>query len=285
MICIPIIAETNAAVLDLLAAAAGEPADLHELRLDALREPPRVEDLVAASSRPVIATCRSVKEGGHFAGGDRERRDILARAARAGARYLDLEPADLDELRGVGNATLIASLHDFDKTPDNLTELVLGLAALESADWVKFAVTPRRPTDNLIVFEALARCPKPAIGIAMGELGLVTRVLGGRFGSRVTFGSLRRGVESAPGQPTARELAEVYRVKRITPSTSVYGVRDDGAAAGANHIECNRRFSELALNAVCLPLAAADTGELLAVLDSVSTCGCPESGQARQKLA
>ena len=85
MICIPVGAADNAAMLDLIHRAGDEPADAHELRLDALREPPRLEELVAASSRPVVATCRSRAEGGGFSGSATERRGILLRAARAGA--------------------------------------------------------------------------------------------------------------------------------------------------------------------------------------------------------
>lgn len=273
MICIPISAETNEGMLRLLAEAAAEPADLHELRLDHLTELPNVEALLAASVRPVIATCRAAKEGGSFIGSAAERRAILRRALEAGAAYIDAEPDDLAALRGVGAAIRIVSIHDFHRTPDNLAEQVGAMARNTDADWVKFAVMARKPEDNLAVFRAIAACSKPVVGIAMGDIGIISRVLGLRYGSRITFGCLDNGMESAPGQPTARELAELYRVRAITDKTQIYGLLESHDPERSSHAAYNMAFRNLDMDAVCLPLLSGgmeNFNQLLTVLDSLS---------------
>lgn len=262
MICIPIAAETNEQMLALIARAEREPADLYEYRFDSMSEAPEVERLLAAATRPVMATCRSVNEGGGFRGGFADRRAVLRRAGVAGAAYIDSETGDLESLDDCGGAVRIVSMHDFDHTPADLDRRVAALAATR-AEWVKFAVTARSHADNLRLFASLAKCPKPAIAIAMGPKGVPSRILGGRFGSRVTFGSLDAGLESAPGQTTARELSELYRVRSITPATELHGFLGDIDRPAAGHVADNRAFAEAGMDAVCVPFLADDAEEFL----------------------
>lgn len=272
MICIPICGETNAAMLEAMNQAHAEPAALHEIRFDSLREAPDVDRLVKSSSRPVIATCRSVKEGGGFAGSHGERRNILRSAVLAGAAYVDGETDDLDYLDFIGDSGAsirIASMHDFAGTPDNLLDQIHGLADLPAADWVKFAVTAERFSDNVRVFSALEACPKPAIGLAMGDRGLPSRILGGKFGSRVTFGSLRRGDESAPGQPTARELAEIYRVDSISGKTALFGLAAFKEPGSCRYDFNNEAFIAAGIDAICIPCLTSELHDFLDMLDAV----------------
>lgn len=274
MICVPVAAESNHEMLGLLEKAASEPADLHELRFDALKEPPAVEELVAASSRPVIANCRSVREGGSFDGSDAERRGILLRAAKAGAAYIDAEAVDVPHVSGkTGKAVLIASMHDFHGTPDNLIRRIKELGELP-ANWIKFSVTCRRPLDAVRVLGAIQTAPKPCIGIGMGEEGLVTRILGLAYGSRVTFGSIDASHETAPGQPTARDLVKIFRVKEISLDTPVYGLLGDPVAQSRGYRLHNVAFARLGLDAVYIPFRAASAEEFLAYMpDSINLHG------------
>lgn len=267
MICIPISATTNEDMLALVNRAEKEPADLYEFRFDYLAELPRVERLVAAASRPVMATCRSAKEGGHFRGSAAERRSILQRAGLAGAAYLDVEPADIAAVEGYGKATRIVSIHNFHRTPADLDSLVDTLAATQ-AEWIKFAVAARFHVDNLKVFAALAKSPKPAIAVAMGEIGLVSRIMGCRFGSRVTFGSIDTGLESAPGQITAADLANLYRVHGIGEGTQLHGYLGHPDYPTKGHVIHNRAFANAGMDAVCIPFPARDAMEFLKAIPS-----------------
>src|SRR5262245_717680 len=65
-------------------------ADLVELRLDTVCDPDAAGAL-ADRRLPVIVTCRSAAEGGHFKGSEEERKRILAEAQSLGAEYIDVE--------------------------------------------------------------------------------------------------------------------------------------------------------------------------------------------------
>ena len=55
----------------------------------------------------------------------------------------------------------------------------------------------------------------------MGERGLISRLLAGKFGGYLTFGRLQGGLGSAPGQPLLSELQGMYRVHSQQSSTKV----------------------------------------------------------------
>lgn len=267
MICIPVVAATNADAFALLARAALEPAELYELRLDLWREAPDVPALIAAATRRVIATVRSRAQGGEFDGAPEERAALLQRAIDAGAAYVDAEEDVLPLLRRTNpRVTIIASWHDFAGCPADLRAVAARLAATD-ADWVKFAVTPSRLSDNFAVLDAvrfiIRERKKPVIGIAMGELGLASRILGTAHGSRVTFGTLESGRESAPGQPTARELAGIYRVNDLTRGTAVYGLVGDPVAHSAGRVFHNRAYAALGVDAVYIPFLCHDLADFL----------------------
>ena len=263
MICIPIVAKTNAEAFSLLARAASEPADLYELRFDLWREPPDIPGLIAAATRRVIATCRSRGQGGEFDGTIAERAALLQQAIDAGAAYVDAEEDVAPLLRKSPSTILIASWHEFNGMPDDLRTVSERLAATQ-CDWVKFAVAPSRLSDNFIVLDAIRASRKPAIGIAMGEFGLASRILGIAHGSQLTFGTLSSGMESAPGQPTARELAEIYRVNQLTRETAVYGLVGDPVRHSSGLRFHNRAFQALGIDAVYIPFLCRDLGDFLA---------------------
>ncbi|MCD8140378.1 MAG: type I 3-dehydroquinate dehydratase [Planctomycetaceae bacterium] len=274
MICISVSADSVHNFLRNLEKAGSEPADAHELLLDTIQEPFAVEQLVKSSRRPVVAVCRSRREGGSFPGDDEARRAILLRAAAAGAAYIEGEAADIVHLSGkVGKATLIASLYDYHGTPDNLIRRIKELAGLP-ADWVKFCVTCRRPLDSVRALGAIQTATKPCIGLAMGDEGLVTRVLGQAYGSRMTYACIAPGYETTPGQPTARDLARVFRVNDISLDTPVYGLLGDPVAQSRGYRLHNAAFARLNLDAVYIPFRAGSAEEFLAYMpDAINLNG------------
>ena len=96
--------------------------DCVEVRLDYLKDPNQAKD--ARWDRlpvPVIATCRGKAHGGLFNGTIEDEIRILEAAARNGARYVDI---DYRYARPVPPADVIASYHNFEETPPDLTDIV-----------------------------------------------------------------------------------------------------------------------------------------------------------------
>jgi len=50
------------------------------------------------------------------------------------------------------------------------------------------------------------------IALCMGEEGKISRIMAPYFGSYLSFASLERGAESAPGQLTVEEMREIFRI-------------------------------------------------------------------------
>lgn len=230
-IIVPIFAADEAGAVAQARALAGTAADLAELRLDPLREGdgslPGTEALcrVLCAVRdalprrlPLLATMRTAAEGGQraYTSGDYAAlMEALCAADRADLLDMELHTAG-DALPGLcrtahhGGTAVVASMHDFSKTPPR-AEMVAALRAMaeQGADICKLAVMPRTAADaaELLAATAEARAALPGVPLitmAMGPLGAVTRVCGGAFGSDATFGT--EGTSSAPGQPDAAAL-------------------------------------------------------------------------------
>lgn len=239
-------------------------ADLVEVRLDSARDPSAAAAL-AGRRLPVIVTCRPVWEGGGFAGSEEERRRILEEAIALGAEYVDIEwRAGLDDLiRRSGGRRIVLSMHDFDGVPADLAGRVEAMRAT-GAEVVKVAVMASRLGDNLALLP-LAASGVPTVLIAMGEPGLPSRVLAGRFGSCWTYA----GDGVAPGQVPADRLHHEYAFRRIGPRTSIYGVVGRPVAHSVSPAMHNAAFRDAHLDAVYLPLAAADLDDFFAFAEAM----------------
>jgi len=82
----------------------------------------------------------------------------------------------------------------------------------------------------------------------------MSRVLAPKFGGFLTFASDAEGSGTAPGQPTARELRDLYRFGAIGPATRVFGVVGWPVAHSRSPAFHNARFAEHGYDGVYLPL-------------------------------
>jgi 3-dehydroquinate dehydratase type I len=81
------------------------------------------------------------------------------------------------------------------------------------ADACKVVTTAITFEDNIKLLKLLRAYPKTQLtAFAMGDIGLTGRVLGPLVGGGIVYTSLKRGSESAPGQLTASEWRELYRL-------------------------------------------------------------------------
>ena len=223
-ICVPVCAKTLSEALEAIGEIHTTPVDLIEWRLDYFEE-----DILSAAKAvfeaadplPVLCTFRTKAEGGERAIMPEDYFALNEALAVLGAPMLDLElmlcraheeraRREIDALHEKG-AVLVLSNHDFEKTPPR-AELVARYAQMRdlNADLPKIAVMPQSQRDVMVLLSAMTEASAggaPLIGISMGELGKVTRVRGGAFGSVMTFAS--KGKASAPGQIDAETLASM----------------------------------------------------------------------------
>jgi 3-dehydroquinate dehydratase/shikimate dehydrogenase len=268
-LCVTVTARTTA---ELRAARdAVVDADLIELRLDAVSDPD-VAGALAGRTRPVIVTCRPHWEGGGFAGSEEERRRILADALARGADYVDIEwRAGFDDLVSRdGGRRIVVSTHDFSGMSTDLAGQVRAMRAT-GAEVVKLAVTPQRLADcePLLALGADASRHGRTVVIGMGDYGVATRVLPGRFGSAWTYAGALRDI----GQVDATALLEQYRFRSINDSTAVYGVVGGSVAHSVSPAMHNAAFAAAQLDAVYLPMPAVDADDFISFGRAIGISG------------
>ncbi len=265
----PLLCETvvGQSMAELVAARdASRHADVVELRLDG------VTDLDVAGALkdrrgPVIVTCRPVWEGGRFDGAEDDRRQILARALALGAEFVDIEwRAGFGDLLRANAPRVVLSAHDFAGVPDDLEDQARAMRGLGPA-LIKVAVMPRRLTE-LLVLRTIA-ATGPAIVMGMGDTGLPSRVLAAHFGSRWSYA----GRAAAPGQVPAERMVREFRFHDVTASTAVYGVVGNNVAHSLSPVMHNAAFAAGSVDAVYVPLLAADFADFMAFADGLGLRG------------
>jgi len=265
-LCVPIFVTSDIVALQrtaVLAAEAG--ADLLELRLDEIADdevtPTALLGFFRGSPLPCLLTCRPVWEGGRSKLGDRERFALLQRLSAGHAAYIDFEHAAADAIDiSKSPFPVILSSHDFDGRPGRLANLVLDMNASPSAV-NKIVWQARTIRDNIEAFELLLLKQKPTIALCMGEAGLISRVLAKKFGAFLTFASLDRGQESAPGQITIADLKRLYRWDAIGAKTKVFGVVGSPVAHSMSPAIHNAAFEHVGYDGVYLPLLVNESYE------------------------
>lgn len=283
-VCVAIAANSATEMLNRAAEVARETPFL-EFRLDELEKPQLVTSRLKSFlfDRPLItaiATCRRKANGGSFTGTAQEEIEHLVTAAKSGCHIVDLEietaealkALALEKIRAAGAAVML-SFHDFKSTPD--LDAVYARMAKFSPDFYKIVPTAKTLPDSLKLLKLLEdKCEDGnVVGISMGSCGMITRVLGPRFGSMFTFASAANGEETAPGQITARTLNELYRINTIEAATRIYGVAGSPISHSMSPLMINTAFRRETVNAVYLALDTASVKDLLKVVDSLPIHG------------
>src|ERR1700682_2931661 len=276
-VCIALQGHTVAELLEHAEAAIAESQFL-EFRLDSLENLDKPASAVAQIAKflathkdlAALATCRRTPHGGGFAGTLADELAILTHAAKAGFSLLDLEiesaeecsPSELETLRDAG-APLMISFHDFERAAD--PEAAFRRIQRFSPDFVKIVSTAHTLTDSLRLLRWIGERSGEAqlVGIAMGECGIVSRVLSLRAESDFTFASAPNGQPTATGQLSARTLKDLYRIEQIDQATRIYGVAGNPVSHSLSPLMQNSAFHRERINAVYLPLKTEVVEDLL----------------------
>ncbi len=236
--------------------------------------------------------------GGHFTGALNAELEILLKAAETGCHIVDVEIESVEHctraqltkfraaLRAAGTALLISS-HDFTRTrrPDGLNQVAKRIAAYEP-EFVKVVTTARSLTDNLAVLQMIEdqSLASLVVGIAMGEEGIISRVLSPRAGAAFTFASAAEGIETAAGQISARTLLDLYRLEQLDPATRIFGVAGNPIAHSLSPVMHATAFRRENLNAIMLPLKVRTLDDLLTVVRDLPLDGVAVTMPLKQEV-
>ena len=188
--------------------------DLLEVRLDLIGS--SWQELVKHLEKPWIACNRRAQEGGNWPGSEPKRIDELLSAIKLGASIVDIElstpgvEAVVKEIKGQVGCLL--SYHDLKETPslEKMREIVHNQLAI-GADICKVVTTAHSFTDNIATLQLIMNFTAfRVVAFAMGDLGLMSRILCPLAGGDFTYASIEAGQESAPGQITVGDLRKIY---------------------------------------------------------------------------
>lgn len=231
IICVPITASDPEAVLAEAGRLVEAGIKMIEWRLDYLKDCTNTNvirqllmDLKPVCEKTILlVTLRTSGQGGRARIDEKTFvKTLMAVANSHAADLIDVDYFFKKEGEGDLVASLqregvkvIASQHDFRKTPSAM-EMISNLLTMEEsgADLVKIAVMPHSREDVLRLLDASTSFTEysetPLIAMAMGHLGIISRVGGELFGSCVTFAAM--GTASAPGQLPVADVREVMEI-------------------------------------------------------------------------
>jgi 3-dehydroquinate dehydratase/shikimate dehydrogenase len=314
ILCVAIQADSPAEMMERAEAALREmppESKFLELRLDSLPKPaaalPKVQEFFAAHrDATLIATCRRKEWGGNFVASVKAELEVLLAAAEAGCQIVDLEvesaeearAAQLEEfrdgLRAVG-AALLLSFHDFKRT-HKLEQVAQRIEAFKP-EFVKVVSTAQSLADNLAVLKLIEErsLSTQVVGIAMGEEGLVSRVLGPRAGGAFTFAAFSNGAKNdgheadaklatASGQVSLRTLRDLYRIEQLDQATRIFGVAGNPIAHSLSPLMQNTAFRRESVNAVLLPLKTRHIDDLLTLVRDLPLAGVAVTMPLKQEI-
>lgn len=231
-ICVPIVGVTKEDIINEAKTFESIPVDVVEWRVDwfeGVFEIEKVKDVLtdlreALKDTPILFTFRTSKEGGEKA----IEPEVYAKLNKAVAATGNVDLVDVEAFTGDEivkdiieevhkcGVKVVASNHDFDKTPDK-DDIVGRLCKMQDlgADIPKIAVMPQNKADVLTLLAATEEmnrkyADRPIITMSMAGTGVISRLCGEVFGSALTFGAAKKA--SAPGQMGVEDLNTVLHL-------------------------------------------------------------------------
>lgn len=231
---------------------AEEGAKLVELRVDLLSRQPDISRLLADRPTPVIVTCRRREDRGMWMESEEQRLVVLRSAIVAEADYVDIEKDIADKIPRYGQTKRIVSHHDFDGTPENIEEIHEEMCG-KDPDIVKLVTTANSARDMVRILQLVESSTVPTVGFCMGEIGIPSRILCGKFGSPFTYATFSSERPLAPNQLAFEEMRDIYRYDSIDSETRVFGVLGDPISHSLSPRIHNAAFAHDEINAVYIP--------------------------------
>jgi len=194
--------------------------DLIELRLDFLENLniDQSKELVSRFADKAVVTLRPSWEGGRYEGREEDRMRVLDELSAENPAYMDVElrarwlESISERLRK--RTRLIVSSHNFSETPEVEILAAEAIRCLRYGDLAKIVITSKTFSDNLKILKLYGRSDIPEkrlIAFAMGERGVVSRILSPLLGSPIAYACLP-GEEVASGQLSLQDFKEILRM-------------------------------------------------------------------------
>ncbi|KAK8269467.1 hypothetical protein V6Z12_D11G132100 [Gossypium hirsutum] len=234
VVCTPLECESLEEMVASMEKAKAEGADVVELCMASMAAPylshQVVDQLLERKTLPAIVSfrlksSRTLSKGGCY--------DTCLKVLKR-ALELDVEFVEMDYevacevnmaeyLHNRSNTRIIVSNYVNDGRP-SVEKLVDIIACMQAtgADVIKLDLCVDYITDLAPIFTVLTHCQVPLIAMAVGNSGLISQLLGPKFGGFLVYGSL--GGKPVPGLPSLVSLRQVYKLEYTNADTKVFGL-------------------------------------------------------------
>ena len=245
--------------------------DLVELRVDHLNEDEQLSArrFPAMIYQPCILTIRRDIDGGQFTGGDFARTNLFARALAfanpdksKNFAFVDFEedfhiPSLQDAAMAYG-IKIIRSVHDMENPISDIHSRLQQLCTT-GYEIPKIAFMPHTLDDVTKLFaQAQEFKDNNHILLAMGQLGVPTRILGAKLKNFITFASPQECSSSlqslAHVDPVT--LNDTYHFSKIDDNTKIFGITGWPLAATSSPLLHNTGYMNHDMNSVYIPIRA-----------------------------
>jgi len=260
MICVTIGRGRHSSLAEEWKKAAEAGIELVELRIDCLRREPDLKRILKERPTPLIFTIRRGVDGGLWRGNEDKRQKIIREAVALGVDYIDLEMDIASKIRRFGKTQRIVSYHNLKTTPVDLQDIAEQCEEFDP-DVVKIATQASTLAEASRVLHLGTTAKAPTIPIAMGEIGVFTRILGRKFGAPITYGGFNPERVFAAGMLQYGVMRNDYGYYEIDANTEIYGVVGDPIEQSLSPAVHNAAFRHLGLNKVMVPFMVPN-GEL-----------------------
>jgi len=252
MICVTVARGRHRMVLVEHQMLADQKIPLTELRLDFLTRAVELPRLLRDRPTPVVITCRRPKDGGRWRYSEDQRMMVLRTGIAMGAEYVDLEWDVATKIPRFGDTKRIVSYHNFQETPENLPAIWEKMKALDP-DVIKIATMANSPEDNWTTLGITRDADVPTIAFCMGDIGVPSRILCGKFGAPFTYAAISSEKQLAPGQISFDKMRTTYRYDEIKKSTKILGVIADPVVHSMSPVIHNACLHADGLDMIYLP--------------------------------
>ncbi|KAK4418197.1 Bifunctional 3-dehydroquinate dehydratase/shikimate dehydrogenase, chloroplastic [Sesamum alatum] len=198
------------------------------------------------------------------------RLEILKRALELDIEFVEIDHEVctkelIDELKRQRSKTRIIVSNYVNKgvlTREKLADLIIDMQSTD-ADIIKLVIDVKSITDVAPLFHMLTHCQVPLIARAMGERGLISQLLGPKYGASMIYGS--SGGKFIPGLPPLVSIKHVYKLENMNADTKIFGVVSNPVGHSKGPLLHNPAFRHTGYNGIYVPLLVDDIKEFFRV--------------------
>jgi 3-dehydroquinate dehydratase type I len=215
--CLPIIRKSKKEVLEMINNNLNE-YQYFEVWLDPITDldKPFIQDILELLNERLIVLFQRGKN--EYKRIDKDiKRKLLSHLNNTNV-LIDLDISESDEIKYIKenklNLKTIISYHNYDKTPEDLLEIVTHMETINPTIY-KISTFCNTEHDALKLLELqliLKQKNKRYIVLGMGKFGTITRVYGTLWGNEIIYAPKTKDEASAPGQLTKQELEKILRI-------------------------------------------------------------------------